>query len=252
MSRLYGRVEDVNSFYNYFIDNYNKKYVKDNTIISCDELQDSQKLILDYLYKDYIIYLNNCNVKCFYDKRSKDVAYNIEEGNNVIFFPTKDMKEEYKSDLIYYIGDLLNNRRLDYMTDEYDIRCQYGDLIPLLVQYLFFKESGKEDRFTSKNFEDLKSNVPIYKKVHDRSIKYPKIYTRDILLRHTLLNLVPLSSMDAALQIIDKYGNDKNEMRYLLGQLIINEHHNREEVVNEIGINTYGFKRLKKEIDLKK
>ena len=162
------------------------------------------------------------------------------------------MKEEYKADLMYYIGDLLRRRRLDYMQDEYDIRCQFADVIPLLTQYLFFKETGKENRFFDRNANNLRLNAPQYNKIHTRFEKHPRITSVDYLLRNTLLYLIPLSSMDAALQIIDKYGNDKVEMRYLLLQLIENENHNREEVINEIGIETYGFKRLRKEIDLRK
>lgn len=252
MSRLYGRVEDVYRFYKYLIENYDDKFKKDNTFISGDELQDAPKSILNYLCKEDIIYLNNCDIKYYWNKRNKDVIFESSDECNAIFFPTKKMIEEYKSDLIYYIGYLLNERKLDYMHDEYDISCQFSALVPLLTQYLFYKENKKEERFAEKNLSDLCLNAPIYNKNHDRTIKYPKLFDEDYLLRQTLLNLVPLSSFDAALQIIDTYGNDKNEMRYVLKSLINNIHNNREEIVNELGINTYGFKRLRKEIDIRK
>ncbi len=249
MSRLYGRVEDIYNFYKYLLDNYNEKYKKDKTIISYEELEDSPRKIFDYLGKDNINYINECNVKCYYDKLSKNIKYNIEDDNNILFFPSKKMQEEYKSELVFYIGALLNEKSLDYMENNYDICCQYSDLVPLLTQYLFFKENHQEERFVLKNFNDLKLNAPIYCKIRKRAISYPKIYTEDVLLRNTLLNLVPISSLDATFQIIDKYGNDKNKMRCLLGKLIENENHNREKIINEEGFNTYGFKRLRKEID---
>lgn len=253
MSRLYGRVEDVYNFYKYLLENYDYKYVKDNKEISNEELQDTPKLVIDYLDKTNISYLNSCNINYYWNRKSKDIVYGDDEDDSKsIFFPTKIMKEEYKAELMYFIGDILRRKSPDYMNDEYDICCQYTDTIPLLIEYLYFKETNNSERFITKNFDDLKINAPIFNKIHDRAFKYPVIYTEDVLLRNTLLNLVPLSSMDAVLQIVDKYGQDKDKLRKILFNLIENVNHNREEVINDININTYGLKRLRKEIDLRK
>ena len=95
-------------------------------------------------------------------------------------------------------------------------------------------------------------DAPHYQKIYNKHQKHPSIYPDDYLLRNTLLYLVPLSSMDATLQLIDKYKDDKDEIRYLIYELVQNESHNREEIMAERNIDTYGFKRLRKEIDLRK
>ena len=51
---------------------------------------------------------------------------------------------------------------------------------------------------------------------------------------------------------MDKYKDNTNDLSYLLYELVINENHNREEVINSRDIDTYGFKRLRKEIDIRK
>ena len=58
--------------------------------------------------------------------------------------------------------------------------------------------------------------------------------------------------MDATLQLIDKTNNDKDKLRIIIQELIDNKNHNREEIINDQNINTYGFKRLRKEINLRK
>ena len=67
-------------------------------------------------------------------------------------------------------------------------------------------------------------------------------------LLNTLSFLVPLSSMDATLQIRDKYEKDKDALIELIYELIENENHNREEIMKSKDIDTYGFKTLRKEI----
>ena len=253
MSRLYGRVNDVYNISNYLIENYNNKYVKDKSKISNDELENSINYVIPYLSKDNINYINKCDVKIYYNKFIKDTLYSgVGEEENVIFFKTKDMKEEYKIDLLYFIGDLLRRKSLDYMPDEYDIKCQYSDTLPLLIEYLYLKEVNKEDRFSLRNLSDLQLNAFDYKKLYERFQKYPYIYSEDNMLRNTLLFLVPLSSMDATLQIIDKYYNNKDELIKLINELVENPNHNREEAMQKRDIETYGFKRLRKEIDLRR
>ena len=253
MSRLYGRVEDVNSISDYLIENYNKKYIKDDTEISGDELLDSTNCVIKYLDKDFVSYINRCDIKVFWNRHIKDTEYSgVGEEYNSIFFPTKKMKEEYRLDLMYFIGDLLRRRRLDYMSDQYDVRCQYSEVLPLLMEYLYLKENNKEEIFSEKNITDLRLDAPYFKKIYNKHQKYPKLYPDDYLLRNTLLYLVPLSSMDAVLQLIDKHKDDKDEIRYLIFELVQNENHNREEIICNRDIQTYGFKRLRKEIDLRK
>ena len=108
------------------------------------------------------------------------------------------------------------------------------------------------EKFIDKNFKDLKLNAYDYKKMYERFKKYPFIYSEENMLRNTLLFLVPLSSMDATLQVIDKYGDRKDELLLLIQELFDNNNHNREEIIAKRDINTFGFKRLIKELDMRK
>lgn len=253
MSRLQGRVEDVNSISKYLIENYNKVYIPSFKEVGTDELMDAPKKVFPYLSKDSVQYINDCNIQlCWNGKLAGTIYSSAESDENVIFFRTKQMREEYKTDLVYYIGDLLGRKNNDIIQDQYDISCQYNSLLPLLIEYLYLKEEGKEDVFSDRNISDLRMNAKEYRKIYEKVKLFPFLFSEENLLNNTLLYLIPLSSLDATYQIIDNYGNDKDKLIYLIQELIDNENHNREEIINKNNINTYGFKRLRKEIDLRK
>ena len=253
MSRLYGRVEDVNSISKYLIEKYSKVYQPDKTIIEDHELIEAPILVFPYLSSDTVKYINDCNIQVYWDKRIDGTVYSGQgEEENCIIFNTKQMIEEYKTDLIYFIGDLLRRKNLDYMQDEHDIMCQYSDVLPLLIEYLFYKEQGKVDTFSERNLSDLALNSKSYVKLYERFNRHQNSKKEYELLNNTLLHLIPLSSMDATLQLIDKIGNNKDELVLLIQSLIDNKNHNREDIINERNISTYGFKRLRKEIDFRR
>ncbi len=54
--------------------------------------------------------------------------------------------------------------------------------------------------------------------------------------------------MDATLQIIDR-NLSQAEYKDLIEELMLNPDHNREKIINDKGIETFGFKRLRKEIN---
>ncbi len=253
MSRLQGRVEDIYSFDKYIIENYNKPYVPDNTLITMEELEKSFETLFPYLYKEYVTYINNCNVAFYWNGRLKQPVYSDQfQKDNVFFFPTKQLVEEYKADFMFYIGDLLSRKRLDYIHDVTDTKHQYGDLLPLLTQYLFYKETGREERFTERNISELRYSAPKFIKAYEKNQSFHTASRENKLLFNAYHAVVPLSSLDASLQLIDQIGDNKDEMRYLLHELIFNEHSSREEVMKDRKIETFGFKRLRKEIELKK
>lgn len=271
MSRLFGRVEDVKGVADYLTENYNKKYLKDKTEITDVELMDATKDILKYLDKDYVIYINHCNIGVYWNRYIKDTEYSgVGEEYNSIFFPTKKMIEEYKLDLMFFIGDLLRRRKMDYIPDQYDVRCQYSDVLPLLMEYLYLKENNKEDRFILKHLEALKWNGEKYCKTYETYNKhlvtdrenqlliysedidsaredFNKKYEKDFLV-NTLTILVPLSSMDAMLQIIDKV-KTKEDFKKIAKLIYDNPDNNRQLLLRDYGIDSFGHKRLRKEIN---
>lgn len=252
MSRLYGRINDVYNISRYMQENYHGKYKKDKTPTTGIELENAPALLVPYLTDDIIRYLDKLEINIAWNFFIKDTVYSgVGEEKNVIIFPNKTVQEEYKRDLIYFIGDLLRRLNLDYMPNEQDIRCQYSDVLPLLLEYLYLRECDQEERFSDKHLSDLNLNAKHYIRLYEIFKKYNKLLSEDTFLRNTLLYLVPLSSFDATLQISDEIANDKEALRSLISELIENPNHDREEVIAKRNIDTYGFKRLTKEIDRK-
>ena len=64
----------------------------------------------------------------------------------------------------------------------------------------------------------------------------------------TLSNLLPISSLEAVLQINER-NMDKETIKNLLDKLVVNSNHNRREIIDEMGIDSYGYKMLRMEID---
>lgn len=248
MSRLYGRTDDVYNISKVFVEEYKGKYIKDNTIISPDELENSANVIEPYLSRENLKYLDEKEIEIACNPFIRETIYSgLGEDKNVIIYPSRKIKEEYKRELIYFIGDLLRRKSLDKLPEEFDIKCQYSDVLPLLLEYLFLRDTGKEERFSAKHLGDLNLNAPEYIKIFDRFNKYEGLYDKGKFLRNTLLYLVPLSSMDATLQIVDNI-TDEDDLKKLIDELISNENHNREDILKDRNIETYGFRRLIKEI----
>ncbi len=249
MSRLYGRTNDIYSISKDLLENYNKKYERDNAIISFEKMDKSLEIIEKFIPRDAALFLKDAQIEVAWNLFIKDTIYSgYGEEKNTIIFPTKKMKEEYRRDLVYFAGDLLRRINLDYVPDDFDIRCQYSDVLPLTLEYLFLKEIGKEDRFSDKHLQDLKLNAKEYVKIYENFHNYPEVFNEERFLKNSLLFLVPLSSFDMTLQIADEIVNDEDKLKLLIKELINNENHNREEVINKMNMDTYGFKRLRKEI----
>ena len=253
MSRLYGRTFDIYNVSKYFNENYEKCYKKDKSEISLDELEDVSSVIGRYLPVESFKYLQDADIQIAWNLFTRDTVYSgYGEERNIIFFPSKKLKEDYKRDLVYFMGDLLRRINLDYIPDEFDIRCQYSDVLPLLLEYLYLRDTGKENAFAPRHLDDLALNAEHYTGIYEAYNARPDIFDESYYLRNSLLYLVPLSSMDATLQITDEIAKDNNAVRSVIKELIENPNHNREEVMNRRNIGTYGFKRLVKEIDSRK
>ena len=197
------------------------------------------KVITPYLTDEAVNYLNDCNIQLAHNNFIKDTIYSsYGDEENIIIFPTKVMKERYKRDLAFYMGDLLRRVNLDLLPSDYDIRCQYSDVLPLLLEYIFLRDTGKGEEFSSRHLHDLNLNAKHYVKMFERFDKYKDILNKDSFLRNTLVYLVPLSSMDATLQIGDDIANDKVALRELINDLFENVDNNREIVMKERNIDT--------------
>lgn len=273
MSRLYGRSFDVYQMSNYILSAKIPKYNDDNKKITLEELIDSTGDVEIYLPQtaiDYIINYPIHIVKSPIIPRNMSEFSNFKNSNATIYFKGINFKEEQKRDLVFFLGCVLSQVNPDELPKNNDLPCEYGDILPLLLEYLYLKENNKEDIFLPKHLESLKFNAKKYTKSYEIYHKYLAnngLYESSFLsqkqqekieeyntklendfLKNTLTMLVPFSSVDGVLQVIDKT-QTKEEYKELIAKLYENKKNNRQDILKDYNIESYGYKRLRKEID---
>ncbi len=273
MSRLYGRAFDVFQMSKYLLDSKIPLYKDDNKKISLNELIDSSAVLDIYLPKEAIDYIVNHPIhisKSPFLPRNMSSFPTEKEPNASIYFKNTSFREEHKRELNFFLGCVLSNIYSDELPKKDDLPCEYGDILPLLLEYLYLKEINEEDRFVLKHLNTLKSSANSYQKVYEthqinlvtskkhelefltseklREIEEDKNNKEMKFLAETFLMLVPFSSLDGLLQIIDKI-KTKEEMKELIKILFENKNNNRQEILKDYNIESYGYKRLRKEIN---
>ena len=273
MSRLYGRSFDAYNISKYLNEIELQKYSANNKKIGLDELIDSTSVLDLYLPEQALDYLMNYPihiVRSTIIPRNLSTLPNEKEKNATIYFKGFNFKEEYKRELIFFLGVVLSVINPDKLPNEFELNCEYGDLFPLLLEYLYLKKIDRQDDFSLKHLNEVKWNGKKYIKSYDAYQKYlltdkyreffymsddedNKVnkYNKNLekqFLSATLNTLVPLSSMDGVLELIDKLKDD-DEIKNLVKLLFENKNNNRGEILSEYGIESFGLKRLKKEIN---
>ena len=273
MSRLYGRAFDVYQISNYLNGKKIPKYNEDNSKISIDELIDSSAILDLYLPQsaiDFILEYPIHIVKSPFIPRNMSSFPTKENPNATIFFKGMNFKKEQKRELNFFLGSVLSNINPDELPKKDNIPCEYGDILPLLLEYLYLKETNQEDRFLLKHLNSLKYKASNYSKLYEKYHRFLATnnwneldyMTQEQLdriednnkrmenefLKNTLTMLVPFSSVDGLLQILDKI-KTKEELKELINVLYENKNNDRQEILKEYDVSSYGYKRLRKEID---
>ena len=272
MSRLYGRSYDVyNASCNLKYANL-KHYKKDKRKTSWDELATCPEKIELYLPSSAIDIISNQPIRVVGSPLvlyEKSLLPKSEDDEPTLLFPRRKPIEEYKRELVFFLGTFLSMKSPDELPKVDDIACEYSDLLALLLEYLYLKESDKLDDFSIKHLNELLYNAKRYIKSYENFEKIrSKVREADMyimndtavktldnylvgkeqeFLKATLDSLVPLSSMDALLQITDEV-KDTEEIKKLIEKLIENPDHNRQNILNDMGVSTFGYNRLIKEI----
>ena len=273
MSRLYGKSVDVYSASYKLVDRKIPKYKRDRSKTTWEEVIISPEEIEIYLPQNAIDIIEKNPIKIIQSPlafKSASLLPKNDKEEPVMFFPRYSAIEEYKRELVFFLGELLSSKVPDKLPDDNSIPCEYSDVLGLLLEYLYLKENGKEDSFSSKHLNELLYNAKRYVKSYRNfqsaivSKKSSELYLyrdSDIekmnnnidkmekqFLDATLINLVPLSSMDAVLQIVDQI-ESKEDIKELIRVLVENENHDRQNILHDYGIDSFGYKRLTKEID---
>ena len=256
MGRIMGRSMETYDLSKTFMEAKFPKYKRDKRVINLADLGTSPNLIKGYLPERAIDFIRDHQVV---------VVRNFIIPHELTIFPDDVEKqdpymvihnrplEEHKRILVYFLGGLVSRLKDDRMDlNALNIPCQYASVLPILFDFLYMKESGKEDEASIRFLGDLRGNAKRYIKAYEDYNKSPETKDMRKFVVDTLLFLIQFSSMDAVLQIMDKLSDDKEEMKRLIDEFIVNENGNRrEEILLDRGIETTGYKALRKEIERK-
>ena len=272
MSRIYGRAYDVYSITKDLEETKLPKYKKDNTKTSWDEIEITPEKIEIYLPDKAIDFLASKKTKIMKTPFLKFTLTQIPEEENeerFIKFPSLTPKEEFKRELMFYMGMLLSSYNKDNPNEKYGIPNEYDDTLPLLLEYLYLKYVNKEDKFSIKHLNELQSYQKDYITFYDdyqdfqdlrrkarfaylSQEKYEKFQALCIDKENEITSLtndsiIQLSSLEGVLGIIELL--DKEDIKTIIEKLMINEKYNRSEILKEYGIESFGYKRLRKELE---
>ena len=255
MGRILARSEEVYRFSNDLNGMTFREYVPDKRPISEDELVEAPNKVRLYLPDYCVAYLQQHPIGYGINKRSRDVLLyppkDIEQDEPIMTIPSDELRAEYRRDLIYFIGLIFArfNNDIQYL-NSLDIPAQYASFLQTYLDLLYCKHEGLEDTFLDKYIKDLKENARVYIKKYEKFNKRQKDRDYPEFIMNTLLVLQSFASMDAAIQVGEKYGDNVDEIRKLIHEFIVNKDHNdREHLLADRGIDTVGFKALRKKLE---
>ena len=165
---------------------------------------------------------------------------------------------------------LLSSYKEDDNPNLMSICKEHNDILALIIEYLDLKEIGEEEKFSKKHLEQLKmftsSYIGDYENYREfaelgssdslvtmEADRYDKIMgilqeNDEIMEETTMEALIQISSFDGALQVIDKC-KSREDFQQIIEELMLNKDHDRTTLLYEKGIDSYGFKRLRKELN---
>lgn len=276
MSRLLGRVYDVKRIANDFENINLPKYKKDNKLSSWDDICLCPEKIEIYLPDSAIEFLNSKEIKFMTSAFRKYTLTQIPETfeeERFIRFPSLLPKNEFKRELIFYFGMILSSYNEDDPYNKYEIPAEYDELLPLLLEYLYLKRVNEEEKFSIKHLNELKEltkNFMKYYEDYEDFVKLKDCAKLSFLEGKKLQNfkelcqdkedemedavresLGQLSSLEVTLRLIDTLEDD-NDIKLLIEELMLNNNGSRAQVLQARGIESYGYPRLRKELNTRK
>lgn len=272
MSRLLGRSNDVLSISDELQYDF-PKYQKDETIIPWDEIEKTKNDVFEYLPDVAIDFINKEKIdvlKSPFRLYTFTSVPEYKDEKRFIRFPSKNNKKEYLREYAFYLGLLLSSYQTDNEEEYLEIGKEYDDILPLVLDYIYLKHNNIEDRYSLKYLNFLKKYTKSFKKSHKL---YEEFYnfssnaeTRELsdsqynifmnlsyekdeeMERIIMQHMIKLSSFDGSLQIIDK-NYSKDEIKKLIEALMLNKDESRSSILYERGIESYGYRSLRKEIN---
>lgn len=273
MSRILGRSYDVYQLVDYLQNNELVDFKKDKSNSSWNIIENVKNDIKPYLPDIAIDFINEEKIDIL---RSPLRIYTFtsvpqySDEKRFIRYPSLKPIKEYEREYAYYLGLLLTSYQIDTEEEFLEIGREYDDILPLLIDYLYLKINNKEEEFSLKYVDEIKHYTRYYKRLYDNYHKFYEFSSNaevhdlseneyknfkelcddkdEDMERITMQNIKKLSALDGMLQIIDKKLSDK-EYKELVKELMLNSDENRSFILYDKGIDSFGYKRLRKEID---
>ena len=273
MSRLLGRSYDAYTVSKELKEAKIRKYKPDNTVTTWKSVENSPEKYEMYLPESAIDFLKSKKIKIY---RTPFLIYTdmqiptMEDQERYIRFPSKIPIERFKTELAYFIGMLLADYRGDDEENLYSFPKEYSDLLPNLLVYFQLKEEGKEEDFLKrhlgilaqyvgtfitdyeafKDFDEFQKGVNTIFMEPEKYEKFTDLIkeNEEKIASATGETLIQLSALDGALQIIDRCESKEDFQKYV-EMLFLNPNHDRSSLLRENGIQSYGYKRLRKAIE---
>ena len=276
MSRILGRSYDVYLASVALKNARIRKYKDDYTRTTWESVANSPKQYQMYLPQCAIDFLASKPIKLKKDPFLVYTEMQIPENDNqerYIKFPSLAPVEKYKTEYAYYLGMLLSFYHEDGEEDLYTFPKEYSDLLPMLMVYLQLKAEGKEKDFIKKYLSILSNYVGTYITDYEAYDGFEEFYNAAVVTEMTAEKydkltetrqendekmisavgetIIQLSSLDGVLQIVDRC-KTKEDFQKIIEILFINEQKDRSSILRSEGIESFGYKRLRKEIEASK
>ncbi len=245
-----------------------EKYKENFSLIEWDDLEKAKNKILLYIPKGAVDFLNSKEIKInktsVLSKEGESISKNGEMSLNLHNIPREEHIKKYLSCL----GKVLN----DYSPDINVDFSEYQNLISFLLEYLYLKDLNKESEFKKEHLYKLlvsaKKYLKLYSKYYDDLLSMGKKITKtsseiDIqriedsmtnrkieFVEETGFYLSKLSSLDVTLTIANDI-DDPEDFQSILALLINNKDHNRSKIINDLGISSYNFNSIRKELKMR-
>ena len=277
MSRIYAKSNEIFDACKAINAIHIKRHKPNRTIVDWLDLENGAYFIESYLSKDAINLLSNHKIQILKDPfslhaRRSDI---VEDETTRVSFPAIFFaREEFKREFVFLLGLVLGLQNLDKPREDfaYEIQDEYRDVLPLLLEYLYMRDSNQEEAYYPKKLWEVREWVKDYIK---NITEYRKrVEAGETLLRtgvylstdgyegtlayrdeniENIENLTqravsPFSSMDATLQLIDM-NLSPNEISDLIEKLYKNEQGDRSRIMESYGVKQDGYKRLIKEFE---
>ena len=279
MSRIYAKRDDIVNFSECINAIKIKKHKSDNEIIPWNEVALGANNLELFLTDDCIKYLTSKPIAICKDPFSFYTRRSIPKDNEqtMISFPSFRARKEYQRELVFALGLMLSLNKLDNEQSDYSfiIQDEFRDVLPLYAEYLYLRDIGKEDTFSLKRLEELKTRTKDFPAsimglkssisrsegyIRNSAVYSPKVIedserVKDCCIEDveklTHETLIPVSSMDATLQLIDK-NLSKEQIKEFIDKMFKNESGNRADIVAQYGVVSNNYKRLIKEYEKNK